>query len=394
MTIPVPDYRGACITNVMPAVALALGRNRGGDAWPSEDEVTGRIDSLGLVIDPFRRDWIPKAITEASQVVVLVIDGLGQFQLRDYAREAPVLASLNGSVISAVAPTTTATALTSIASGLSPIDHGILGYRMRLGTNQVFNSLLWSCPDVGTRISAAPGVLRIATPFLGLDVAIVSKAQYSKTGFTRAYLGDSKFHEFRHASTMVAKVKALLQAGKPMVYTYYEGLDSVAHEYGFSDAYREELHFVDFLVSALIETLPKGAALVITADHGQVEVPSDPIRIDARLEAMTVLKSGEGRFRWLHLRSGTLDLAKAIATDLYGEIAWVLTRSEALEAGLFGPVGNYSPYASRLGDLALIARSDVAFYDATDRGPLRLLCRHGSMTPAETQVPLVGYLAM
>ncbi len=394
MTIPIPEYGRACITNVVPAIALALGDTRNGEAWPVESDILERIDALGLVMDASDRSWIPKVITEASQIVVFVIDGLGQHQLRDYANYAPVLASLGGSAISSVAPTTTATALTSIASGLSPIDHGILGYRMRLGTNQVFNSLLWSCPDIGTRMSSTPEDLRVATPFLGLDVAIVSKAQFSKTGFTRAYLGDSKFHEFRHISTMVAKVKGLLRSGAPMVYTYYEGLDSVAHEYGFSDAYQLELRFVDFLVSALIEALPKGAALVITADHGQVEVPQEPIHLERKLDAMTVLKSGEGRFRWLHLRRGTLRAAEELANELYGDLAWVCSREEALDSGLLGPNGHGSPYAKRLGDLALIARADVAFFDATDRGPLRLLCRHGSMTQAETQVPLVGYLAM
>ena len=394
MITPVPDYGHGCISNVIPAIALALSNNRNGDGWPDETRLLEKMSTLPLTMDTSSRDWIPKVITEANQVVVLVIDGLGTNQLATYAKDAPILSSLSGTNVSSVAPTTTATALTSIASGMSPLDHGILGYRMRLGNSQVFNSLLWSFPDSTKRPGLPTDAVRSGSSFMDLDVSVVCKAQYSKTGFTRAYLGDGKFHEFRHFSTMVSKVKALLNQGKPLVYTYYEGLDSVAHEYGLSEFYVGELHFVEFLVAALIEVLPRGAALVITADHGQVEVPQAPIQIDAHLEAMTVLKSGEGRFRWLHIRNGALNDAKEIADDLYGDVAWIMTKEETLESGLFGKRRNNFEFENRLGDLALIARSDVAFHDEYDKGPLELLCRHGSMTEAETKVPLIGYLAV
>ena len=394
MITPVPDYGHGCISNVIPAIALALSNNRNSDGWPDETQLLEKMNRLPLTMDTSRRDWIPKVITEATQVVVLVIDGLGTNQLATFTKDAPVLSSLSGTNVSSVAPTTTATALTSIASGMSPLDHGILGYRMRLGNSQVFNSLLWSFPDSTKQPGPATDAVRLGGSFMDLDVSVVSKAQYSKTGFTRAYLGDGKFHEFRHFSTMVGKVKALLSQGKPLVYTYYEGLDSVAHEYGLSEFYVGELRFLDFLVAALIEVLPRGAALVITADHGQVEVPQAPIQIDPKLEALTILKSGEGRFRWLHIRNGALRDAKEIADDLYGDLAWIMTREETLESGLFGKRRNNSDFENRLGDLALIAREDVAFHDENDKGPLELLCRHGSMTEAETKVPLIGYLAV
>jgi hypothetical protein len=45
--------------------------------------------------------------------------------------------------------------------------------------------------------------------------------------------------------------------------------------------------------------------------------------------------------------------------------------------------------AARLGDVALVARTDVAFIDATDTGPYDLIGRHGSATRAELLVPLL-----
>ncbi len=74
------------------------------------------------------------------------------------------------------------------------------------------------------------------------------------------------------ASTLAVEVRQLLGSGEPFVYAYYDGIDKVAHEYGLGEHYDAELVSVDFLVSYLVSVLPPGAALVVTADHGQVEV--------------------------------------------------------------------------------------------------------------------------
>lgn len=393
MAIPIPNYSGACISNVVPAIALSLAKNRDGKDWPSSDMLADRITSGGSVIDLDNLDWVPKVVSEASQTVLFVVDGLGFSQLLRHLGELPNLSRLVGTSISSVAPTTTATALTSIASGLTPINHGLVGYRMRLGAKQVFNCLQWRCNDSATNRNAIPSKIAHNNPFFGLNVSVISKSTYAGTGFTRAYLGEGEAQGFRFPSTMVAKVRQALDSGDPFVYCYYEGVDSVAHEYGFSEFYLEELKFLDYLVGTLIEILPIGASLVLTADHGQVEVLDEPIVIDPQLEKRTVFKSGEGRFRWLHLHADARNDALKIAEEMYGEIAWILSREEALDSGLFGPDwASFKSNAKRFGDLALISKTDVAFYDATDGGPMKLICRHGSLTDEEAIVPLIGIL--
>ena len=103
-----PDYTGACLTSVVPTLLAALA----GEA--------------GLPV------WAPSPLAGARQVVLLVLDGLGWEQLRDFAAEAPTLAAAPGGPITSVAPTTTATALTSLTTGVPPATHGILGYRLRV----------------------------------------------------------------------------------------------------------------------------------------------------------------------------------------------------------------------------------------------------------------------
>ena len=68
--------------------------------------------------------------------------------------------------------------------------------------------------------------------------------------------------------------------------------------------------------------------LVVTADHGQVEVGGSVELIGPEIMEAVTLISGEGRFRWLHVRPGAIDDVAATAVDLHGDVAWVRTREQ------------------------------------------------------------------
>src|SRR6185436_4234294 len=107
MSVPpqpvLPDYGGACLTSLAPAL-------------------------LARRPEP----WLPPVATAADQIVLLVIDGLGWEQLRERPHLAPTLTAMTGGPITTVVPSTTATALTSIATGRPPCEHGVMGYRVRV----------------------------------------------------------------------------------------------------------------------------------------------------------------------------------------------------------------------------------------------------------------------
>ena len=135
--------------------------------------------------------------------------------------------------------------------------------------------------------------------------------------------------------------------------------------------------------------LPSGAALVVTADHGQVHVGERLITPAHAVSRLVHHSSGEGRFRWLHARPGATAELAAVATEAHGDVAWIVTREQMLDEQWFGPVVS-PPVQARLGDVALVAREDVSFDDPSDSGPYALVCRHGSLTSAEVYVPLLA----
>src|SRR5690606_6495081 len=150
-----PDYGGGCIANVVPALL----------EW---DEAPA---------------WMPAPAVDADQVVLLVLDGLGWEQLEDHAHLAPTLAGMVGGPITSVVPTTTATALTSITTGLPPGEHGVVGYRMAVD-GEVLNVLRWSTASGDARDRFPPERLQDVSPFAGQRPPIVTKAEFATSGFS------------------------------------------------------------------------------------------------------------------------------------------------------------------------------------------------------------------
>ena len=355
----IPDYAGGCISNIVPALL---------------EQVPA---------DP----WLPKVATDADQVVLLVLDGLGWEQLQDRASLAPTLCSLVGGPITSVSPSTTATALTSIATGLTPGEHGVVGYRVAVD-HEVLNILRWTTPSGDARGSIDPHGFQPHAAFCGHRPAIVTKAEFVSSGFSGAHLSDVRFNGYRVPSTMLVELQRAMKANEPFVYAYYDGIDKVAHEYGLGEHYDAELAWVDRLVGDVLGLLPPGAALVITADHGQVDVGDHLVDLHPDVMSQVSYQSGEGRFRWLHARPGRVEALAGAVREHHGDTGWVRTRDETVDEGWWGPHVNDTT-RQRLGDVALVAREPVSYVDPADTGPFQLVGRHGSLTAAEMYVPLL-----
>ncbi len=346
--------------------------------------VPGLFGLLGIAGEQGAPRWLEEHLGRPERVVLLVLDGLGYLQLQDRARDLGTLGSLRVIPACSTAPTTTATALTSLTTGAVPARHGVLGYRMALGGSTVLNVLRWSVNGQ----ASPPLAERVApiAPFLGANPVAVTKATYAETAFTKVHLRGARLRWWSTMSQVVSRILEALALGERFVYAYYEGVDTTAHEFGLGAAYERELRLVDTMVGMLLERLPRGVALVVTADHGEVEVGGGAIRLDDALRRRCHLVSGEGRFRWLHARERPEELA-ALCRARFGEIAEVLTRREAIERGLFG--GAVPPtFEGRLGDVALVATEPVWFEDPDDQGTLRMRARHGGLSGAELLVPV------
>jgi predicted AlkP superfamily pyrophosphatase or phosphodiesterase len=264
-----PDYGGAWIGGIVPAL------------------LSGE-----------RPDWLPAPAREAERVALLVLDGLGWDLLSQHRGDLPALAAMEGGPITAAVPSTTAAGLTSITTGTAPAEHGLAGYRVRVGGTWL-NVLRWddNGPD--------PRTVQSIAPFLGRPVPVVTRAEFRRTGFTVAHLRGADLIGWRMPSALVEHVDRLTTDGRHFVYAYYDGVDKVAHEFGLRSGFvASEMRATDQMVGELLGRLPDDWALVITADHGQVHVDRDGIVTLDEVAGLVGNYGGEGRFRSLSARPG------------------------------------------------------------------------------------------
>ena len=367
-----PDYRGACLSNVVPAL---LG--------PSE-----------------AAEWLPAPAREAKAVVLLLVDGMGWEQLQDRAELVPVLSAMEGGPITTVAPTTTTTALTSLTTGATPGEHGLIGYQIYI-QGQVLNALRWTAgPKKGdARKSIVPEQVQSRPAFFGRRVPAVGRSEFRGTGFTRAHLDGVDHRGYKLTSSIAVEVQMLVDGGAPLVYAYYDGPDRVAHEYGFGPYLDAEYADVDHLVGQILAVLPPEAALLVVSDHGQVMVGDARVDLARDVLALSSVVSGEARFRWLHARSGRAGELLDAASERYGRHGLVAGVQQVLDEGWLGPQVS-SEARSRMGDVALVPRDPVAFTEPTPptqsslgngfKSQFQLIARHGSLTSAEMLVPCLA----
>ena len=357
-----PTFGKSCISDLVPALL----------------ERRGQANTL-----------LSQEIFECSAVVMLVLDGLGWYQLQQRSQLVPTLMSMQQQMATTVAPSTTSTALTSLVTGTPPGQHGIVGYRFYV-EGEIFNVLRWRIVNGDRHKRIVPSEFQTEPVFCGQRPVVVQNAEYRGSGFSKAHLGDARHRVWYTMSAIAVQVRQALAAGEPFVYAYYEGIDKTAHAHGFDEFYDAELVACDNLVADVMMALPRGAALVVTADHGLVDCAGMDVALAPEVAEQVRCQSGEARFRWLHARPGRQRELLIAASEAHSPHAWVRPRDLLIEEGIFGPEVTEAA-RSRLGDVALIAKDRWYFSEHADKPETKLIGRHGSMTPDEMFIPVLTY---
>lgn len=345
------------------------------------------------------------ALPAAPVVVVAVLDGLGWAGLRENADAAPFLAGLDGRPLVAGFPTTTATSLASIGTGVPPAVHGMIGYTTLVPDvlTEPIAWLHWRGARTGNDLSrAAPPEQLQPRPTVferaeaaGIRTRVVAAPQLRNSALTRAVLRGG---EYASASTVADVAWVAGRAGAQLVYAYIDAQDLMGHKYGpDTEPWRMQLALIDRAVEMLAARLPPGGALVVTADHGMIGVP-DEARIDYDAEPdlrrdVTTL-AGEGRCRFVHTGADRVDHVLARWQDRLGDRVQILRTDELIATGWLGADPPAPEIRARLGDLTVVSRDETTIvrrraerYLAAMRG------QHGARTDAELYVPLLVHVA-
>ena len=365
-----PAYGGRSLADVLPAVGVALG-------LPGP-----HLEEPALILP------------EAPAYVVFLVDGLGSDLLAAHAHAAPYLSSLLAPerIGTAGVPSTTATSLTSLGTGLTPGGHGVVGFTSRVpGSDRLLNALFWD-KDVDPLLWQPHPTGFQTFAAAGVHVTTVNKREFRGSGLTIASQRGGEWVDADRVGERVAGAVAAAALRPSLTYLYDGDLDWTGHRYGVASAqWLQQLAIIDAEAEQLRDALPVHARLVVVADHGMVDSPARH-RIDVDQEPAyregVVLLGGEARFRHVYCVAGAVSDVAARWRELLGDRALVQTRDEAIARGWFGEVT--APVLPRLGDVIVAARDDWGLFSSADFPyELRLVGLHGSLTSAEMRIPML-----
>ncbi|MGO4187307.1 alkaline phosphatase family protein [Pseudarthrobacter sp. TAF60_1] len=379
---PAPAFGRRSVAEVLTSAAASLG-------------VEGFANTLGL--------------PPASRVCVVLADGLGRNLLKQKSAHTPFLRSVmqagQGEVpvwLDSTFPSTTAAALASFGTGLPPGQHGMVGYDvLDPAQDKVVNMLgNWDANVDPVAWQPHPTVFERAAG--SVTVTTVSLPQFGNSPMTQAALRGGNFVSAvtAHARTAAA-AEAMAGAGPALMYFYVNELDKAGHRYGCqSEQWEHQLEELDATVKRLNSSLPAGTTVLLTADHGMLDVPEQQ-RIDYAADPALIEgvrhTAGEPRMVHLYLDDPTDGPARerllAAWRARFGDRIWAFSREDAIAAGLFGAVR--PEVGPRIGDVMIAARDALALYDTRRVRPaaMEVVGQHGSLTKAEREVPLLCFAA-
>lgn len=335
-------------------------------------------------------------LPDVSSAVVVLVDGLGYWNLMMRVGHAPYLRSLmadgaNRRPISTCTPSTTVAAMSTFGTGTCPGLTCMTGYTQRNPETGELAQLIQFKQSMAPRdLQRQPTVFERLVE-RGVRVTSSGLPKFAASPLTEATLRGG---EYIANVTPNRRVQAAAQAARTpgLTYLYIRDADKIGHAYGWdSDKWIGTFERIDAQLALLHRSVPKGTLIVITADHGMVM--SDPERrIDVaehdELSRDVAMIGGEPRAPMLYVDDSAdpRDVADRWRAFL-GERALVMTREEAIDQGVFGPV---DPRAMPMvGDVLAYAVGGVTLVDSRSQSEAAtcLPSVHGSRTMLEMDIP-------
>ena len=378
-----PDYRGGSLLNLIASIVAARG---------------GRPCHAPLASLPAQE------ITAARNLVFLLVDGLGYNYLAEVGQGGALHDHLAGKLTS-VFPSTTASAITTSFTGLSPLEHGLTGWFNWFPEGDVIAAALpfrrrgddVPLTDLGWRPEQ---LFEARSLFDAIEARpiVISQRRIVDSEYSRHFGARAERHGYDDLAGMVDAIEAAVRSGpeRKYVYAYYPEFDAVAHKHGVASRQAAaRLTAIDAAFAELLRRLSRtDTALVVSADHGFIDTaPHEALELASFPELAELLRlplTGEPRVAYCHVQAGAAEEFTRRAKATLASRAEVHASAELVEAGWFGTGRAHARLMDRVGDVTLVMQGH---YTLKDRLPGEkqhvLIGNHGGVTEDEMLVPLV-----
>ena len=396
-----PSYLGQSILNIPSSITRVFD-------IPTLDSLPLRREILDQLTGPYRR------------VIFLLVDALALGRVRTWLQE-PEFAALNEMVsrgvmapLTSIVPSTTCAALTTLWTGASAAEHGILGYELWLKEYGLVANMITHSPFSFER---KVGFLQYAgfvpekflsMPTLGSHLRANGVNSYALqhhsilgSGLSSMYFMDVNRVGFHSPVDLWITLRKLIEANpneKAFYSIYWPDVDTMGHKYGPNDERVRAVfasfvrNLADLFLDGLDSRFRRETLFVLAADHGMVHTENDPhydLRNHPNLaRRLHMQPTGENRLAYLFVKPGQSEAVREYIEKTWPNQFLVLDSSYVRNSGLFGPGTSHPRMAERIGDLVVLAKGDAYWWWGEKDNPL--VGRHGGLSPEDMLVPFLA----
>lgn len=354
-----------------------------------------------------------------DRVILLLVDGLGWPYLQHCMRSDPKdfetwnqLADMGQLVpLTAISPSTTCAALTTLNTGKTPAVHGNLAYELWLKEFGVIANMIRHAPmtlrgEAGSlsKCGFQPdeflpvGTLDAHLLSHGITVEALHPAPIMHSSLTEMLFPAARGSGYHSLGDLWYQISTIIvndDIRPQYVFAYWSEIDELSHLYGPHDmrvklAFRDFTRYFNDLRASLNVQADSRTLLIITADHGLRATPIhedyDLNRHREFLENLAIPPSGENRLPFLHIKMGRNKTIEEYLNKHWPQKFQMVSTAEIISSGLFGSGPIYEKTQDRLGDFVIIPKDDAYWWWSTKAN--RLLGRHGGLSAEEMLIPL------
>ena len=398
-----PDYERYCLSNVPDVVKNILSGSKSDTKVPKK------------MYEKYSRG--------SEKIVMFLFDGFGYYQWKKYFPKLEFFDNItrNGTVIplTTIFPSTTAAAMNTISTGLTPNRHGLLEWNVYFKNLDMILSTLPFSPvkqDDVRRFerNANPKILlNSKTIYNSLKQDKVKSftfvySMYAISPYSRLAYSGSTLVPYDSIADLAMKLGILLEStkGKSYFYVYIDAIDHVAHQFGpHTPEYRTQLEMISYILQkGFLERMTKEASsnvtLMASSDHGQINVvPEKTIYLNnykkfvgnlrRSRNGRVIMPTGSSRDLFVHLKKGSIGDTKEFLEKKIGSRAKIIETKEALKMNLFGPGKATKDFVDRIGDLLILPlKNNLVWYEYVKGMKFKSLGHHGGLSKDEMMTEL------
>jgi len=336
---------------------------------------------------------------KSKNVVLIIFDGMGYEFFRKYLMKSSLAPYLKGNITS-VLPAGTTSAISTVYTGMLPIETGMVGwYTFLRGLGVISVGIpyqarfskesLGEYSDINDVYSIKPLSNRIKR-----DSYTIMPKDLKKSSFNNSSTGKSTPLYYKSHSEMFKKIlKKVRKSNKKYIYAYSPYPDKFLHGHGEGEKVLDEMKKIEKAFSKFLKKIKNtDTTIIVTADHGLKRVKKRLIKEEHPEldDCLTMPICGESGLGYCYVKSGKEKKFEKIIKTKFKNYCDIFKSEDFVKKGYFGKAKEHGEFRNRIGDYVLVFKENHGNGSKLiNSSTTKNIFSHGGMTKEEMLVPLI-----